>query len=69
MPRLSLWNQNKGYDYNFFNNIIREQFHVGGTSAIIHKYLGPKENLGEKTETEKTKSRIRRIDYPRFIVS
>lgn len=41
MPRLSLWRKNKTNDYYFLDNIVREQFFVGGTGAYVHKYIGP----------------------------
>ncbi len=41
MPRLTMWNPNKTNDYKFFDRTIREQFEIGGTGAIVHKYLGP----------------------------
>jgi hypothetical protein len=41
MPRLSLWRENKGNDYKFFDRRISEMFTVGGTDVHIHKYLGP----------------------------
>jgi hypothetical protein len=41
MPRLTLWKKTKTNDYYFFDNLIKEQFEVGGTGAYIHKYLGP----------------------------
>lgn len=43
MPRISMWNPNKNNDYRFIDKNIREQFFVGGTGAIIHKYLGPED--------------------------
>ena len=43
MPRISMWKPNKTNDYKFIDRIIREQFHVGGTGVIIHKYIGPQE--------------------------
>lgn len=43
MPRLSMWSPNKTNDYKFFDRTIREQFHVGGTGAIVHKYIGPED--------------------------
>jgi hypothetical protein len=43
MPRLSMWKPNKTNDYYFLDNNIREQFHVGGTGANIHKYVGPQD--------------------------
>jgi len=42
MPRLSLWRQEKTDDFRFLDNIIREQYTVGGLDIHIHKYLGPK---------------------------
>lgn len=48
MPRLSIWgNGQKRNDYKFIDNIIREQFYIGGTSCFIHKYLGPSEVDGK----------------------
>lgn len=41
MPRLSLWRENKGHDYKFFDRRISEMFTIGGTDMYIHKYLGP----------------------------
>ena len=43
MPRLSLWREDKGNDYHFIDGVIKEQFLVGGTGILIHKYLGPQE--------------------------
>lgn len=50
MPRLSLWRQDKSNDYNFFDSNIREQFDIGGTAFLVHKYLGP-ENVGEQSDS------------------
>tara|TARA_A100001037_G_scaffold296437_1_gene316929 strand:- start:3678 stop:4661 length:984 start_codon:yes stop_codon:yes gene_type:complete len=50
MPRLSLWRQDKSNDYNFFDSNIREQFDIGGTAFLVHKYLGP-ENVGEQNDS------------------
>jgi len=41
MPRLSLYRPEKGKDYNFLDDTIREMFQVGGTDVLLHKYLGP----------------------------
>ena len=41
MPRLSLWRENKGNDYKFFDRRISEMFTIGGTDMYVHKYLGP----------------------------
>jgi hypothetical protein len=44
VPRLSLWRDGKHTnDYKFFDRRISEQFTVGGTGILIHKYLGPTE--------------------------
>lgn len=50
MPRLSLYRPEKSKDYDFIDNIIYEQFTVGGTDFYIHKYLGPK-NTDENDAT------------------
>ena len=42
MPRLSLYRPERSHDYDFLDKIIFEQFTVGGTDLLIHKYLGPK---------------------------
>jgi len=42
MPRLSLYRPNKSKDYDFLDSVVYEQFTVGGTDLLIHKYLGPK---------------------------
>lgn len=41
MPRLSLWKNEKTNDYHFMDKVIREQFLVGGTAVLVHKYLQP----------------------------
>lgn len=41
MPRLSLYKENKGNDYKFFDRRIFEMFTIGGTAVNVHKYLGP----------------------------
>lgn len=52
MPRLSLWKPNKTNDYKFMDRTIREQFHVGGTGAIIHKYIGPEDGRVQNDPTQ-----------------
>jgi len=42
MPRLSLWRSDKTNDFKFLDEIIREQYTVGGLCIYIHKYLGVK---------------------------
>ena len=46
MPRLSLWRENRGSDYKFFNDRAREQFTIGGTGINIHKYIGSESGDG-----------------------
>lgn len=41
MPRIQLWNNAKTQDYHYQDRIIREAIDAGGTSILIHKYLGP----------------------------
>lgn len=50
MPRLSLWREQKGNDYKFFNDRAREQFTIGGTGINIHKYLGSENGDGTSPE-------------------
>lgn len=52
MPRLSLWNQRKQNDYRFFDRNIREQFLVGGTAFLVHKYEGVPEDVANNTDGE-----------------
>jgi hypothetical protein len=40
MPRLSLYRPEKGNDFRFIDRVIEEQFQVGGTDILVHKYLG-----------------------------
>jgi hypothetical protein len=41
MPRLSMWRDNHSNDYRFFDRRISEEFTIGGTGVLLHKYLGP----------------------------
>lgn len=42
MPRLSLWNGGKhSNNYRYLDRLISEQFTVGATDILVHKYLGP----------------------------
>jgi hypothetical protein len=43
MPRLSLYKPEKTNDYYFMDKTIGEQFLVGGTSFLVHKYIGTEE--------------------------
>jgi hypothetical protein len=52
MPRLSLYRPEKSKDYDFMDKVIYEQFTIGGTDVLIHKYLGPKITNSEKATAE-----------------
>lgn len=52
MPRLSLWKTEKTNDYHFMDRLIREQFMVGGTGVLVHKYLQPADQ-GASTDPTK----------------
>ena len=41
MPKLSLWNARKGNTYKFIDKKVSQQFMIGGTAFLIHKYVGP----------------------------
>lgn len=41
MPRISMYRPEKGNDFKMLDRVINEQFQVGGTDIIVHKYLGP----------------------------
>lgn len=41
MPRLSLYRPEKGNDFKFIDKQVYEMFQVGGTDALVHKYIGP----------------------------
>lgn len=43
MPRLSLWRKDKTNDYKFMDRNIKEQYLIGGTAILVHKYAGPDE--------------------------
>lgn len=51
MPRLSMWREHKSADYNFLDRTIKEQFLVGGTAFLVHKYIGPKAQTGTSDAT------------------
>jgi len=51
MPRLSLYRPEKGNDFKLIDRLINEQFQVGGTDCLIHKYLGPVNPASTSTAT------------------
>lgn len=47
----NLWNGGvRGDDYRYLDMVIKEQFDVGGTAVLVHKYLGP-QDLGDTGDT------------------
>jgi hypothetical protein len=57
MPRLSLYRPEKGNDFRFIDRVISEQFQVGGTDILVHKYLGPTDPLaGEASPAQPVNS-------------
>jgi len=52
MPRLSLWKPERGKDYFFLDRVIQEQFTIGGTDVLVHKYLGPESPSEEEATPE-----------------
>jgi hypothetical protein len=52
MPRLSLWRKDKSNDYKFLDRNIKEQFMIGGTAIMVHKYVGPAPQNATNDPTE-----------------
>ena len=52
MPRISLYRPEKTHDYDFLDKIVYEQFTVGGTDILVHKYIGTKNPTGEDITLE-----------------
>ncbi len=51
MPRLSLYRPNRTNDYRFLDRTISEMYTVGGLDIYLHKYLGPKTNQEDSTQS------------------
>lgn len=54
MPRISLWNPNKGNDYNFTDKTIGENFRIAGNGILVHMYEGPTTDSEGNTDTSVT---------------
>ena len=69
MPRLSLWRPNHTNDYKFIDKNISEQFTVGGTDILIHKYLGPIDQgeTGDATKPSNLDGKITNIQDLLFL--
>lgn len=46
-----MYRPEKGNDFKMIDRLINEQFQVGGTDALIHKYLGPVNPITTSTAT------------------
>ena len=52
MARLSMWREGQhSKDYKFLDRIVSEQYTVGGTGILLHKYLGPVQQTGSTNAT------------------
>jgi hypothetical protein len=52
MPRLSNYSPTKSNNYRYIDRVIKEQFQVGGTDLLIHKYMGPKNTGPSSSHTQ-----------------
>lgn len=46
MPRLSLFQNHKNKNYHYIDKMVYQQFQIGGTDLIFHKYLGVSDGAG-----------------------
>lgn len=54
MPRISLWQPNKGTDFNFIDRTIGENIRIGGDGVLVHMYEGPTTDSNGSTDTSLT---------------
>jgi hypothetical protein len=54
MPKISLWNPNKGTDFNFIDKTIGENFRIAGDGILVHMYEGPTTDSNGNTNTSLT---------------
>lgn len=52
MPRISLWQPNKGADYNFIDHAVGENMRMAGDGILVHMYLGPTTDSEGNTNTD-----------------
>ena len=41
MPRISLWKEQQGHDYQFIDRVAKDYINLGATGVYVHKYIGP----------------------------
>lgn len=58
MAKLSLWQKNKGKDFNFQDTIAKESFYVGSLGIYIHLYQGviDQETIGDPSRPSEATS-------------
>ena len=54
MPRISLWQPNKGADFNFIDRTVGENFRIAGDGILVHMYEGPTTDAAGNTDTSLT---------------
>lgn len=54
MPRISLWNPQKGADFYFTDRTIGENFRIAGDGILVHMYEGPTVDSDGNTDTSLT---------------
>lgn len=59
MPRISLWNYQKGADFNFTDRAIGENFRAAGDGILLHMYEGP--TIDSKGNTDTTITSIQDV--------
>ena len=63
MPRLSMWRPNHSNDYSFFDKRISEEFTIGGTGILMHKYLGTNSQANAYPTTAATVANSRVLSF------
>lgn len=54
MPRISLWNPQKGADFNYTDRAIGENFRIAGDGILVHMYIAPTTDSTGSTDTSLT---------------
>ena len=58
-----MWRENHTNDYKFFDKRISEEFTVGGTGVLLHKYLGPLAQANAYTLTSNVSANTRVLTF------
>ena len=54
MSRISLWNPQKGADFNFTDRVVNESLRISGDGILVHLYEGPTIDSTGNTDTTVT---------------